>query len=134
MKKPALFALFFALSSIAIAQKKTDRPNIVFIMADDLGYGDLGAYGQQIIETKHLDALAKEGMRFDNFYARKSVGFDLCVECALESNIWESYVIKFLGVEPSAKFLIRERVWELIANASKIVNKERLNDVHGDLV
>ncbi|KKX49054.1 sulfatase-like hydrolase/transferase [Sphingobacterium sp. IITKGP-BTPF85] len=73
MKKPALFALFFALSSIAIAQKKTDRPNIVFIMADDLGYGDLGAYGQQIIETKHLDALAKEGMRFDNFYAGTSV-------------------------------------------------------------
>lgn len=73
MKKPALFALFFALSSIAIAQKKSDRPNIVFIMADDLGYGDLGAYGQKIIETKHLDALAKEGMRFDNFYAGTSV-------------------------------------------------------------
>ncbi len=82
----------------------------------------------------YYNSILRSRFKFDNFYARASVGFDLCVECALEANIWESYVIKFLGVEPSAKFLIRERVWELIANASKIVNKERLNDVHGDLV
>ena len=75
MKKTALFALFLALSGATLAQKKDKRPNIILIMADDLGYGDLGAYGQKIIDTKHLDALAKEGIRFDNFYAgdRKSV-------------------------------------------------------------
>ncbi len=43
-------------------------PNIVFILADDLGYSDLGCYGAEIIETPHIDALAKNGLRFTNFY------------------------------------------------------------------
>ena len=44
-------------------------PNIVFILADDLGYGDLGCYGQKKIQTPHIDQLAKEGMRFTQCYA-----------------------------------------------------------------
>ncbi len=44
-------------------------PNIVFILGDDLGYGDLGCYGQQKIRTPHLDRLAEEGMRFTQCYA-----------------------------------------------------------------
>lgn len=49
------------------------RPNIVFILADDLGYGDVGAYGQQLIRTPHLDELAREGMTFTQMYAGTSV-------------------------------------------------------------
>jgi arylsulfatase A len=49
------------------------KPNIVFILADDLGYGDLGYYGQTKIRTPNLDRLAAEGMRFTNFYAGCSV-------------------------------------------------------------
>ncbi|MBT5168944.1 MAG: arylsulfatase [Opitutales bacterium] len=45
------------------------RPNIIFIMADDLGYGDLGCYGQTKIETPNIDALARGGMRFAQAYA-----------------------------------------------------------------
>lgn len=45
------------------------KPNIVYILADDLGYGDLGAYGQQKIETPNIDALAREGMMFTQHYA-----------------------------------------------------------------
>jgi arylsulfatase A-like enzyme len=48
-------------------------PNIVFILADDLGYGDLGCYGQKRIRTPHLDRMAKEGMRFTQFYAGSTV-------------------------------------------------------------
>ncbi|MES2697336.1 MAG: arylsulfatase [Verrucomicrobiota bacterium] len=48
---------------------ETARPNIVFILADDLGYGDLGCYGQKQLATPHIDALAKRGMRFTNYYA-----------------------------------------------------------------
>lgn len=49
------------------------RPNIVFILADDLGYGDLGSYGQQRIQTPHLDRLAAEGLRFTQAYAGSTV-------------------------------------------------------------
>jgi arylsulfatase A-like enzyme len=45
------------------------KPNIIFILADDLGYGDLGCYGQQKIPTPHIDALAKRGIRFTQAYA-----------------------------------------------------------------
>ncbi len=47
-----------------------DRPpNIIYILADDLGYGELGCYGQERIETPHIDALARTGMRFTNHYS-----------------------------------------------------------------
>jgi len=48
-------------------------PNVVFILADDLGYHDLGAYGQELIETPNIDQLAVEGMRFLDFYAGSPV-------------------------------------------------------------
>ncbi|MBN2505377.1 MAG: arylsulfatase [Verrucomicrobia bacterium] len=48
-------------------------PNIVFILADDLGYGDLGCYGQKRIRTPHLDRMAAEGMRFTQAYAGSTV-------------------------------------------------------------
>lgn len=49
------------------------KPNIIFILADDLGYGDLGCYGQKRIKTPCLDALAAEGMRFTQVYAGSTV-------------------------------------------------------------
>ncbi|TDB67906.1 arylsulfatase [Arundinibacter roseus] len=49
-------------------QAKPHRPNVVYIFADDLGYAELGAYGQKKIRTPHLDLLAKEGIKFTNYY------------------------------------------------------------------
>ena len=49
------------------------HPNIVFILADDLGYGDLGCYGHPSIRTPHLDRMAAEGMRFTDFYSAAEV-------------------------------------------------------------
>jgi len=48
-------------------------PNIIFIMADDLGYGDLGCFGQEKVRTPHIDRLAAEGMRFTDHYAGSTV-------------------------------------------------------------
>lgn len=50
-----------------------ERPNIVLILADDLGYGDLGCYGQSRIKTPNLDKMAAEGMRFTQFYSGSTV-------------------------------------------------------------
>jgi arylsulfatase A-like enzyme len=55
------------------AEPSASKPNIVFILADDLGYGDLGCYGQQRIKTPHLDRMAADGMRFTQFYAGSTV-------------------------------------------------------------
>lgn len=49
------------------------RPNIIYILADDLGYGDIGAFGQTKIDTPHLDRLAREGLVFTQHYAGSSV-------------------------------------------------------------
>lgn len=53
-------------------QEKT-KPNIIFILADDLGYGDLGCYGQELIETPNIDALASAGMKFTQHYSGSPV-------------------------------------------------------------
>jgi arylsulfatase A-like enzyme len=69
-------ALLTATSALAQAQPRQSsapRPNVIFILADDLGYGDLGAYGQRTIQTPHLDRMAAEGMRFTQFYAGSTV-------------------------------------------------------------
>lgn len=56
-----------------VSDDPIDRPNVVILVADDLGYGDLGCYGAKEIKTPHLDRMAKEGMRFTDFYVAASV-------------------------------------------------------------
>ena len=51
------------------AEEKMRRPIILFLLADDLGYNEIGAYGQKIIKTPELDKLAESSMKFTNFYA-----------------------------------------------------------------
>ena len=72
-----LLALAFSFSLFGfpapVHAAESERPNIVFILADDLGYGDLGCYGADDISTPHLDQLAREGMRFTDFYANAAV-------------------------------------------------------------
>jgi len=62
----------FALIGPAVAAPPTPKPNIVIILADDLGYGDLGCYGATKIKTPNMDRLASEGLRFTQGYAPSS--------------------------------------------------------------
>src|SRR6516162_4156144 len=71
---------FMALSAGVLGQPSVlepatipTRPNILFILADDLGYGDLGCYGQKRIATPNIDRIAAGGMRFTDFYAGSTV-------------------------------------------------------------
>ncbi len=66
-----VFKLIKQNEVVQVSQFK--KPNIIFIMADDLGYADLGCYGQKIIQTPNIDKLAKEGMRFTQTYSGSSV-------------------------------------------------------------
>ncbi len=69
--KRILFSGLSALSALAAGAQS--KPNIIYIMCDDMGYGDLGCYGQQYISTPHLDRMASEGMRFTQAYAGSPV-------------------------------------------------------------
>ena len=91
----------------------SDRlPNVIFIMADDLGYGDLGCYGQKEILTPNIDQLAKEGIRFTNCYAGSAV-------CAPSRNVLmtgqhtghttvRGNMSKFGGVPPQGRVPLNE--------------------------
>ena len=68
-----LIAIIFLLPVISVNAQKTSKPNIIFIFADDLGYGDIGCYGQQKIETPNIDKLAQKGMKFTQFYSGSTV-------------------------------------------------------------
>ena len=69
---PFLVCLAFLLPA-AVDADDTRPPNVVFILADDLGYSELGCYGQQWIKTPHIDRLAEEGIRFTQFYTGQAV-------------------------------------------------------------
>jgi len=60
-------------STIAANNLKEENPNIIFIIADDMGYGDLGCYGNKIVKTPNIDKLAQKGVRFTQAYAGSSV-------------------------------------------------------------
>ena len=75
MFSPLRFTILIlaALLFQPVHARTAERPNIVLIMADDLGYSELGSYGQKLIQTPHLDQLARQGMKFTHNYAGNAV-------------------------------------------------------------
>ncbi len=93
-----------AAESAALDGDKAGRkPNIIFILADDLGYGDVGCYGQQKIKTPNIDRMATEGIRFTQGYCGTSV----CApsRCSLMTglDIGHAYIRGNLGVKPEGQ-------------------------------
>lgn len=71
MKK--FIAISLGILNFSSISAQQDKPNIIFILADDLGYGDLGCYGQTKIETPNIDALARHGISFTQYYSGSPV-------------------------------------------------------------
>src|SRR4051794_30299654 len=70
---PLFIAAWSLVAFGAHAAAQASKPNIVFILSDDIGYGDLGCYGAQHVKTPNLDQLARDGMRFTDAHAPASV-------------------------------------------------------------
>lgn len=107
----AFVGVFGALAGLAqpafaAADKTPARPNIVFILADDLGYGDIGPFGQKKIRTPTLDRLAAEGMKFTQHYAGNAV----CApsRCVLLTGLHpgHAFIRDNRGVKPEGQFPI----------------------------
>ncbi len=64
-----VFLLMILCVSLPMQESSADQPNVVFILADDMGYGDLGCYGHPVAKTPHIDRLAEQGVRFTQHYA-----------------------------------------------------------------
>ena len=67
------FSYLFVAAFCGLTYSAEPKPNIVFIMADDMGYGDAGCYGQKLIQTPNIDRMASEGTRFTDCYAGSPV-------------------------------------------------------------
>lgn len=65
--------LFHIAHELNLSAEETRRPNLIYILADDLGYGDLSCYGQTTLKTPNLDRMAAEGLRFTNHHAGSTV-------------------------------------------------------------
>ncbi len=72
IKKGLLFTVLIAINIVPVFSQ-SKQPNFIIILADDLGYGDLGCYGNPTIPTPNLDKMAAEGMRFTQFYVAAAV-------------------------------------------------------------
>jgi arylsulfatase A-like enzyme len=68
------------------SRAENTKPNIILLMADDLGWGDVGYNGNKIIQTPHLDQMAKEGIRFDRFYSASAVCSPTRASCLIGRN------------------------------------------------
>ena len=76
MPTKTLYLIIFGFSLILTScqdQTKKSPPNIIFILADDMGYGDLSSYGHPLINTPNIDQMAAQGVRFTSYYAPSSV-------------------------------------------------------------
>ncbi|MDB4408678.1 sulfatase [Akkermansiaceae bacterium] len=76
-------SLFLALISLSATAAQASQPNIIFIFVDDLGWADVKCYGNDFIDTPRIDQLAKDGLRFTNFYASGAVCSP--TRCAVQS-------------------------------------------------
>lgn len=103
IKQSVSFIIIFAFLIRAANAQSSLRPNIVFILADDLGYGDIGVNGQQLIRTPNIDKLAKDGITFKQFYAGATVCAPSRSALLTGMHTGHTYIRGNLGVSPEGQ-------------------------------
>ncbi|HEV7380649.1 MAG TPA: arylsulfatase [Dyadobacter sp.] len=104
-----LFIGLFGFTTYA-QKRQAKRPNIVLILADDLGYGDVGFNGQKLIRTPNIDRLAKEGTKFSQFYAGTSVCAPSRSSLLTGQHTGHTFIRGNKGVEPEGQQPIADSV------------------------
>jgi len=127
LKKTGLLVSYGILSSTSLKSGETKRTNIVYILADDLGYGELGAYGQKTIKTPNIDKLAKEGKVFTNHYS----GAPVCApsRCVLLTGLHSGHSY----IRGNDEWTERGDVWDFSA-ASENIHLEGQRPISADTV
>jgi len=97
-------AIFFAACT---KEKKKDLPNIVFILADDMGYGDISSYGAEKIQTPNIDRLATEGILFTDGHCGASTCTPTRYGLLTGRHNWRSW-LKYSALSTSAPMLIEK--------------------------
>ncbi|MGV8877733.1 MAG: arylsulfatase [Sphingobacteriaceae bacterium] len=110
MKKLCLTIFLVSTWCIGFCQTK---PNVILIVADDLGYGDLGCYGQKLIATPNIDALAKNGIKFTQFYAGTSVCAPSRASLMTGKHTGHTSVQGNFEIEPEGQLPIRKEEFTL---------------------
>lgn len=109
---PAALVLALAAAPLPAAKALAEQPpNVVLVFADDLGYGDLGCYGAEGYETPHLDRLAREGVRFTDFYVTQAVCS--ASRAGLLTGCYSNRVGILGALGPSSRHGIHEDEWTI---------------------
>ena len=124
MKKANFILGITALSTMpALGQTASSRPNIVYILMDDLGFGDIGCYGQEKIETPHIDQLRQEGMRFTQHYTGSPVSAP--ARCVLMTGMHSGHAqiptrpVRLLAAIRANSLTLRQSArWQQLAQSS----------------
>jgi arylsulfatase A-like enzyme len=88
MRTVAFLVVFVPAFVLLENTRADDRPNMIFVMSDDQGWGDVAYNGHPILKTPHLDSMANSGLRFDRFYACASVCSPTRASCLTGRNNW----------------------------------------------
>ncbi len=108
LKLGAAIAAGSALVSCGQGEKAKSAPNVVFILADDLGWGDLSCYGQKLFETPNIDALAGNGLRFTQCYSGTTVSAPSRSCLVTGTHSGHTYIRGNLKVPPEGQFPLPE--------------------------
>ena len=124
MKQAILISTGLLLTTPFIhAEKNKDKkPNVVFILADDLGYGDLSCYGQEKFETPNIDKLAQSGMRFTQCYSGTTVSAPSRSCLLTGTHSGHTPVRGNLELDPEGQFPLPDdarTIFEVMKDASK---------------